>query len=124
MLTKRRVESPSLNLGHTHPILCHAFHEHCPRSSSLANPCPLFCLPTCLSCASPCSIIRGPNLKGLRELDLSSFSFDGAAVSDATMAAIATNLTALSRLHLPRGSVTAAGKRQVLAVLPGVAIDC
>lgn len=67
-------------------------------------------------CISARSIIRAPNLKGLRDLDLTYNS----SLSDATMAAIANNLTALTRLSVRDTAVTAVGKQHVLAALPGL----
>lgn len=77
----------------------------------MASPCSLVCA------SIACSIIRGPNLKGLRDLDLA----DGTSITDATMAEVAKHLTALTHLRVGKG-VTPGGRQVVMRVLPGIRI--
>lgn len=73
-------------------------------------------------CCCRCSIVSNPNLRGLRHLDLSTGSMGETSANDATMAAIAANLTALSGLRVGGTKVTEAGKQLVMAACPGVKI--
>lgn len=91
------------------------------------NPLSLSCQPPvhCCRCTLPhphCSIVSSPNLKNLRRLDLSEHKGSMCCITDASMAAIATNLTALTYLCVKNTRVTAAGKRQVLQALPAAQV--
>lgn len=66
--------------------------------------------------------MRSPNLRGLRVLDLSAITKD-TGVTDATLVAIASSLTALTMLGVHDTRVTAQGKATLLAALPGLTIQ-
>lgn len=75
-------------------------------------------------CMRVCSVIRHSNLAGLRNLDVSSYR--SKRITDAFMAAVVTNLTALTTLTIGKPEdtgVTAAGRSLVIRALPGIKIN-